>query len=372
MKNINVLMLGGKRCGKTTVLSSMYAATNVVLAGTGLSINVDAATQAELNKARVSIINRLKEFENPLTSCEVDDNPSSAARKYSFSLKRDMNVNPNPNVKVNDPGIPFTIYDIPGEWLTNENASKVTGLIKECQVIIIAIDTPYLFAKMTDKGYGQYHEKYNKSIEITNFFKNTLTADDLKDRMILFVPIKCERYYHLDRSQHLRDFGRRYMSEIATAVGAGYRDLILHLRSCSELVNHCTIAITPILSAGGIDFISFREDPKTGRMVSYYQAPEFLSASELGYRPKFCEQPMIYMLAYLLLHVYEERIQMQQMQQQQRNSASLFQFGRTLSGGMTPQQMQEALLTLKKKMKRNTGVTAQDDGYLFIQNPKNL
>ena len=355
MTDIKVLMLGGKRCDKTTVLSSMYGAINVALAGTGLSISVEPGTENELNKARRAIIEKMKLFENPLTSCEVDDNPSSAARSYSFSLRREVNG------KGKGTGIPFTIYDIPGEWLANENTEKVKGLIKECQVIIIAIDTPYLFAKMTDKGYGQYHEQYNKPTEITNFFKHTLSADDLRDRMVLFVPIKCERYYHLDRSTHLREFGRCYMREVADAVSAGYRDLLLYLRSCDELANHCTIAITPILSAGGIDFISFREDESTGKMVSYYQCPEFVDSRELGYSPKFCEQPMIYMLSYLLLQVSSSQ-----------QGSSLFQFGNYFTIGMNAQQMQSALITLRAKMKRNSGIAAHDDGYLFIQNPKGL
>lgn len=349
MKEIQVLMLGGKRCGKTTVLSSMCSAINMALAGTNLSVLVDAATGIEMTKARDAIINHLKRFEEPLTSCEVDDNPTSAERSYLFKLKYESKGG----------GIPFRIHDIPGEWLVDQNAERVKALIKDCQIILIAIDTPYLFAKMTDKGYGQYHEKYNKPAEITNFFKNTLSVEDIRDRMILFIPIKCERYYHLDRSQHLREFGRRYMQEVTRAVGAGYRDLILYLRSNEALVNNCTIAVTPILSAGGIDFISFREDPETDKMVSYYQAPEFLDSTEMGYRPKFCEQPMIYMLTYLLLQASDQR----------QKSNPLFQF---FSGGMSLSQMQTAIGTLKMKMKRNTGVMAQDDGYLFIQNPKNM
>ena len=131
MKEIKVLMLGGKRCGKTTVLSSMCGAINTALAGTGLSISVDLATAAELDKARVSIVDHMKRFEQPLTSCEVDDNPTSAERSYSFSLRRE---------KGHGSGIPFRIHDIPGEWLTNENAERVKVLIQDCQVILIAID----------------------------------------------------------------------------------------------------------------------------------------------------------------------------------------------------------------------------------------
>lgn len=353
---INVLMLGGKRCGKTTVLSSMYGAIDAALAGTGLSISADSATEAELNKARASIIAHMKKFETPLTSCEVDDNPTSAERSYTFHLRREVNG------KGRGGGIPFCIHDIPGEWLENQGAEQVKALVSNCQVIIIAIDTPYLFAKMTDKGYGQYHEQYNKPLEITNFFKNTLSEQGLRDRMILFVPIKCERYYHLDRYAHLGEFGRKYMREVTQAVGAGYRDLILYLRSSETLANNCTIAVTPILSAGGIDFINFRQDSETGKMVSYYQAPEFLPDAEVGYHPKFCEQPMVYMLTHLLSQICDG----------QQRTNPLFQFGGALVRGMNLSQMQAIIGTLQEKMKRNTGIVAQDDGYLFIQNPKNL
>lgn len=356
MNEIKVLMLGGKRCGKTTVLSSMFGSINDALAGTGLAINVDPETNTALSKARSVIINKMREFEKPLTSCEVEENPSDAARSYSFYMTSAGDG------RSHGGNIPFKIYDIPGEWLTDENSTKVKGLIKECQVILIAIDTPYLFAKMTDKGYGQYHEQANKPVEITNFFKDTLSVEDLQDRMILFVPLKCERYYHLDRSKHLREFGRRYMSEVTKAVYAGYKDLIHYLRSCDELINSCTIAVTPILSAGGIDFISFKKDEATQKMVSYYQAPEFVRDDERGYCPKFCEQPMVYILSYLLFQVVRNQ------NVNTNNNKKLFRF----SSNMNQQQMHGALMTIRSKMKRNSGISIDEDGYFFIQNPHNL
>ena len=356
MKEIHVLMLGGKRCGKTTVLSSMCSAIDMALAGTGLSIAVDPSTQGELDKARRSIQMKMKEFEKPLTSCVVDENPTSGQRAYRFSLKRIVNGAAKGN------GIPFCIHDIPGEWLTNEQAETVKNMIKDCQVVIIAIDTPYLMAKRTDQGYGQYHEEYNKSLEITNFFMNSLSPEDIQDRLILFVPIKCERYYHLDRCQLLKEYGRRYMQEMTQAISAGYRDLLLYLQGCDELVNRCTIAITPILSAGGIDFINFRLDEETGKMVSYYQAPEYVNEYERGYSPRFCEQPMVYILIYLLMQAAESM----------QKGTSMFQLSNSWSMGMNVQQMYAAIQTLRTKMKRNAGLVAEEDGYLFIQDPKNM
>ena len=342
---INILMLGGKRCGKTTVLSSMWAEINKALAGTNLRLEVVDQTAADLTRARKAIQDKMADFKNPLTRVEVDDNPTSAMKVYNFKLH------------MGSKNFPFKIHDIPGEWLTDSHQKEVRSLIKESQVIIIAIDTPYLFAKMTGKGYGIYHEEYNKPMEIANFFKNSLSTEFIQDRMILFVPIKCERYYHLTNCPKLNIYQRNYMQELVEAVGCGYQDLLSFLRSAPALRNNTTLAITPILSAGGIDFVRFRMYEATDKVVSLYQEPEFLKEYEQGYSPKFCEQPMIYALIYIL---------MQEMQRER----SVLQTNR-LFRGVNNEQLGEAVMTLRKKLKRNTGNFAED-GFYFIQNPKDI
>ena len=350
MKQVNILMMGGKRCGKTTVLASMYGEINKALAGTALRLEVeDLQTEQELVRARASIARKMEDFKIPLTRVEVDDNPTSALKTYSFRL-----------VVEGGSRIPFKIHDIPGEWLTDSHQREVKNLVKECQVIIIAIDTPYLFSKMTSKGYGIYHEEYNKPLEIANFFKNSLSVENVEDRMILFVPIKCERYYHLTNTPQLNICKRNYMQELIDAIGCGYRDLLMYLRSTAALVNNCTMAITPILSAGGIDFVRFRTDAETGKVISLYQEPEFLHEYEQGYSPKFCEQPMIYALIYILLQELGEAA-----------APKRFGGGPKLFRGMNQTQMVMAVETLRKKLKRNTG-NHPEDGFYFIQNPKDL
>lgn len=341
--SINILMLGGKRCGKTTVLASMFDEVNRALAGTNIMLRVNDENVASLRQARYGIQQKMEEFRVPLTRIQVDDNATNAMKTYFFDL-----VCGNSNVK-------FQIHDIPGEWLTDGHEKQVMQLIKDCQVIMIAIDTPYLFAKMTGAGYGIYHEEYNKPQEITNLIKNTLSAEAVTDRMVLFVPIKCERYYHLTHCPELNINHRNYMNEIVEAVSYGYNDLLMYLRSSMELENRTTLAITPILSAGGIDFVKFCEDPETGKIVSLYQEPEFLDKSEKGYQPKFCEQPMIYALTYIL---------MQSWQQSQQGQGGLFR-------GTNQQALQQAVGTMRMKMKKNKGGFA-DDGYYFIQNPKGI
>ena len=87
METINILMLGGRRCGKTTVLSAMYQEIGKILAGTGLSLSVgNDQTRKELAQAAEIIQQNIRKFATPLTRIEIDDNPTSANRSYNFTL----------------------------------------------------------------------------------------------------------------------------------------------------------------------------------------------------------------------------------------------------------------------------------------------
>ncbi|MBQ4528729.1 MAG: hypothetical protein II998_11740 [Clostridia bacterium] len=344
MDAINILMIGGKRCGKTTVLASMCNEIGKALAGTGMQLMVkNEQTHNDLQRAISNIKQKIELFNKPLTRVEVDDNPTSAQKTYSFALR------------LNDGGkeVPFQITDIPGEWLTDTHQAQVKNLVHASQVIMIAIDTPYLFAKMmTDKGYGIYHEEYNKPMEIANFFKNSLSTEDLMGRLILFVPIKCERYYHLTHTPELNAFGRDYMLELVNAIGDGYRELLHYLKSTPQLVTSCTMAITPILSAGGIDFVHFKTDAATGKVISLYQEAEFMKDYDKGYSPKFCEQPMIYALTYIMARSL-----------QNTPTASGI---KGLYQSVNPKELSYAYEVLRKKIKKGTG-TYSEDGFLVLQ-----
>lgn len=342
MLQINILMLGGKRCGKTTVLASMCKEIDRALAGTPLRLIPKNSTLQNVNKAAETIRNKIEEFNNPLLRTTVDENPTAARQVYEFGLSM-------PSIGE----IAVNIHDIPGEWLTQPvHEKELKALIAQSHVILIAIDTPYLFYKMTIDGYGMYHEEYNKPKEIANFFMNCLSPNEISNRMILFVPLKCERYYHLTYSKKNNPSRRNYMREIFDAIGKGYRDLLFYLRSTPQLASSLTIAVTPILSAGGIDFVKFSEDPETGKITSMYQAPEFLPESQRGYRPMFCEQPILYALTYMMRLGIDGMWSPKAFLAYQRNAAML--------------DLSRAYETLRCRLKREDPT----DGFFIIQNPK--
>lgn len=354
MAELNILMLGGKRCGKTTVLSSMCNEVGRALAGTNLQMTPTGNTVANLNRASQAIRNKIQEFDQPMLRTTVDENPTGSRQVYQF-------VFTIPGVE----SININIHDIPGEWLTsNLHAEEVKGLVAASQVIIIAIDTPYLYYKMTEEGYGQYHEEYNKPREITNFFRNSLSPDAIKNRMILFVPLKCERYYHLTYTKKLNPFNRNYMKDVFESVCKGYDSLIKYLRSTPQLFNSLTMAVTPILSAGGIDFVKFVKDEETGKVISLYQEPEFLEKSQKGYHPMFCEQPILYAMTYMLRLAKEGEWNL--------NVGGYTKRMRDNASNAAMVNLDNTYETLRKKLKRASVTGFANDGYYIIQNPKGI
>ena len=146
-------------------------------------------------------------------------------------------------------------------------------------------------------GVGKRHITNNRVECITNYFQNYFTKETIKEnRLILFVPLKCEKWYY--RTTNSESYGANpneinYMREIANKIEKGYKGLIEWFKS-PDLADKCTVAITPILSVGGMRFKDFGE----GDSEKAIERERFMKIREKGYSPKYCEQPLLYTLAF--------------------------------------------------------------------------
>lgn len=328
MSNIKILMVGGKRCGKTTVLASMTKQVNDALNGT-MALTQSMKVVSSLNDS-IAALDAYFINATPQDFFKPEDNPSSTVEEYNFSLNL---------TGKGKTGIQFEFIDIPGEYykLGDPGNDEAKNLIEESNVLIIAIDTPYM---MEDKdhyyGYGMNHAEYNKSIEITQFIKSKFRLDDnnskLKERLVLFVPLKCEHYYYQDR-----------MDEVAETVKKAYADLIEYFAS-PVFKDNCVVAITPILSVGGIEFHSFKYGYKIRKSGAY--------------TPKYCEQPLLYTMSYYLKMLTNQNY---------KGGAwtkFLHMFNNTV---VTNDDIVEALGSVSDKLIKN-----KKEGYMILQNPLGL
>ena len=169
--------------------------------------------------------------------------------------------------------VDIEIKDFPGEYLIS-NPSKVSDYVKESDVIMIAIDSPYL---MEENGF--FNEVRNETNKVINYFESNTSA--IKDKMVLLVPLKCERYFHDHR-----------IEELNQKVKKTYSQLIDFSKS-----SNMTVVITPIQTLGSVEFDHFEDNPtgvgttKISHFRYYGNKPKFM--------PMFCVQPLYYVLTYV-------------------------------------------------------------------------
>ena len=113
--------------------------------------------------------------------------------------------------------------------------------------------------------------------------------------MILFVPLKCEKY-RTPINRHSPG-----LKEVRAAVEKSYEHLIDYVKRSGE----CFAAITPIFTLGDAVFSDFARDD-SGDIIMNGGIPQqanYIFTDEAGNapRPQFCEQPLYYVLAYTLI-----------------------------------------------------------------------
>lgn len=291
MDSINALMLGGRRVGKTTLLRSMVdqfgwletvTEGNIRFSATEETWEVLKYTTRESRK----IFSLFERKAKDKTVVDFDYCPPMMVHTYDFFLSA-------PGIRKQQ--VSFT--NIPGEYLQDSKYEKtVREYLIKSQIVIIAIDTPHMVEEIsTELGYGKYHDSYNRVKEVTRFLKSNL--QDKKDpSMVIFVPVKCEKYYH----QNNTDSHKLGMGMVNSLVKKGYSELIDFLTS-GTVRERCTTAIMPVLTMGGIEFFAFSDNTCTEKFTYTGLYCFVLDPNLLAFNPKYCEQPLLLLSLHALM-----------------------------------------------------------------------
>lgn len=267
---MKVCMMGPRAVGKTTILTAIFNDTQENLGvTTNLMLRAEGDTHAELIK-RKHYLDAI--FSNRI---QITDKPSAGLAATSTVNTFDFSF----GLKGKEPRIDLEVKDFPGEYVL-ERPRVVTQFIEESAAVIIAVDTPHLMEED-----GAFCEIKNRGSIITDFFRNQPINGE---KLILIVPLKCERYFYSNR-----------MSEVLSRVEAKYSDLILLFKSRGDIA----CAVTPILTLGGVEFDSFKRDSSQGIAVLHNGYPQEaiyrFREKDARYAPSFCVQPLYYTLSFL-------------------------------------------------------------------------
>lgn len=290
-KHVDVMMFGGRRTGKTSVLAAMQACFDETLGKDNLMITPvgdDTLLIIEEKQREMQ-----EYYHNKKRGLVPDDKPTSDLNEYTFGIKLKNKSGQEGMMTIN-------FIDYPGEWLGNDRENKehrtqINENLLKSNVIIIAIDTPYLMEGTRTNSaeeIGKYNDRRNYSQRINQIIKE-IEVNKNEPKMILFVPLKCEKY---------REEGK--LDVVATKIKKAYKGIFDFFDGPNK--GGAEIAIVPIMTMGNVYFNHFSRDDegeiildekwKTPKEALYY----FSNEDVYGPEPQYCEQPMIYVLMYIL------------------------------------------------------------------------
>ncbi len=282
---LKVCMLGGKGAGKSSVLTALYKNMEESICDSKLYIRPEDATITLLNNKFNELLDMFAySAENgAIPPAGIAGDTDVSLYKFKFGMK-DTNVSMNIEIK-----------DFPGEKV-EDNPEMVQQFIEESNAILIAIDTPHLLEEN-----GTFNEAKNCCQIITSFFIQYLKNHPQERKLIIFVPLKCEKYYH-----------ENSINIVTAAIKKQYKELLDYIKNNNKL-SVCT-TITPILTVGDIVFDKFNKNADESiKVVSKGNTRKMIPAeviykyrnSTAKYNPEYCEQPLLYLLTYMAKEYYK-------------------------------------------------------------------
>lgn len=271
-----VCMLGARGVGKTSVITSMYNSQKEAVSGSGLFLIADSDTALILDDKKNQldhIFYGYHEEGSLMKESGIAGDSSESLFKFTYGMSSE---------KIN---IDLEIRDYPGEYLRKE-PEIVANYIQEANAVMIAIDTPCLM-----EMDGRYNDGKNHPQLVMNFLINHLKNDE--EKLILFVPLKCEKYFREDR-----------IDEVTSRIQEVYAKLITYLRDrdgVNGFKKKICCAVTPIQTLGDVVFDSFGQEEietRDGKVIPMQTNYKYAS-TDAKYRPQYCAQPLYYLLSFV-------------------------------------------------------------------------
>lgn len=239
--SINVLMLGARRAGKSTLLASLVQS---IMGGTFCKyLNVEDCT--EYLPGEETLREKYLELQllaNPAVGKEISPDTGASSIFKDYRLKISI-----PDCK-GDLTIVFT--DGNGEFIeldnTTEYADKLKEKVASYDIILVAIDTPFLMEAVNKENRlcnEPINKKHNQIPALQTILTNVDDGEGKIARQIIFAPIKCEKWLKAGRFQ-----------DVVDRVKTAYNVVLCNLSGYTNI----EIGILPVQTVGNITFTTHR------------------------------------------------------------------------------------------------------------------
>lgn len=318
-----ILMLGGRRSGKSSILAAIVHALGQNSELFSITDQTDYTTKnglgISLKAKRVEIDNYLKERKNVSQNSHflVDMTPNLGTGEYNLETQ----IKGKCKVR-------FDFVDVQGESMevTSHFHNEVKDLVTKSDVFIVAIDTPFLMQDINEN----INTVWNRTEEITDLLANIqIENEEIDKKLIILCPVKCEKW---TQSGHADDVTKRvcetykkminnwvthpavdiWVMPIETAGGIvhsklldGYRlfrgkdDRTGVLCSKNNLTGQIMLGNGEIVSMN--DDYTIESEPDLSLKFDFTQIPlSWFKVNGKGFSPARCEQPAYHIFRFLV------------------------------------------------------------------------
>ena len=272
LHELQISMLGGTGVGKSTLLSVMYEQFDATVGQANLQLTPDPETNARLDR---SLTELKKLFDGPLHQSKQGIRGTRFESEFFFGLGK---IGQKPSLKLR-------FVDYPGQYIESQ-PNVVHEFVRNSAAVLVAIDSPALMEKK-----GRWNDEINKPRTMLGVFRNTF-QDLSTARLVILAPIKCERYL---KKQKTTD-------KLLNGVKEAYSDLLKFFASDS-LRDKVAVVITPVQTVGTVHFS--RIEMVDGTPVFHYRPVR----RDARYEPRDSEQPLRYLLRFLLRLHYQNKFE---------------------------------------------------------------
>lgn len=234
---VDVLVLGVRGAGKTSLLATMLYDGNGLLKKKGLEFKAaDRGTQTRLDKT----IDEMKAMVQSGGELEIGEGleGTEGLPDFNFQLKFvDGSWGETPDFHI-------TFHDYQGGILTdgaqNKDYRKLEENFLKSQIVYILVDTPYLM-----NGDERLKKAYLAQDEIRKLFRDR--GEESGDKLIAFVPTKCEFYLR-----------RNEIDGVKARIEEEFRDLFEEIHRLNEKKKKYYVYFTPVKTIGGVEFTKIK------------------------------------------------------------------------------------------------------------------
>lgn len=191
-EGLKVLMMGGQRVGKSSALAAIM---NAFVTGaekdifTAKDTTILAKIEGEKQASISSKLREVKEMLGNNAGKTIIVNSGKTNKKWDYSLELTLTGTTD--------SMNITFTDVNGEFFEGGNIHQadIIDLVKEYDVFVVAIDTPFMMEARNDDSElvdTVINKVYNCTLSIHTFLTQINDNDGKDAKLVIFTPIKCE------------------------------------------------------------------------------------------------------------------------------------------------------------------------------------